>query len=245
MKYPWLKFYPADWRADEKLRMCSLASRGLWIEMLAIMHRSERYGQLLISGKAPTDTQLALLVGASPDEVSALITELGSSGVFSRTAKGVIYSRRMTRDHRKAETARKNGSLGGNPTLSKKTGNSGLDNQEDKAPDKLRSQKPDTVPIGTGPQPELAKQIFDVGVKLLVSAGSDDRQARSMIGRWRKDQGDAAVIASLVAAKDQNILQPIEWIQARFGRQGSAGNAALYAQAQKLPGRTPIKTEGR
>lgn len=124
---PWMKFYPQDWRADEKLRLCSLAARGLWIEMLALMHRSERYGQLLISGRVPTDAQLAVQVGASPDEVTAMLVELSDAGVFSRTAGGAIYSRRMTRDHKKAENARKNGKKGGNPSLGNKKGKSASD----------------------------------------------------------------------------------------------------------------------
>lgn len=124
---PWMKFYPQDWRADEKLRLCSLAARGLWIEMLALMHRSERYGQLLISGRVPTDAQLAVQVGASPDEVTAMLAELSDAGVFSRAASGAIYSRRMTRDHKKAENARKNGKKGGNPSLGNKKGKSASD----------------------------------------------------------------------------------------------------------------------
>lgn len=140
-----MKFYPQDWRSDEKLRMCSLAARGLWIEMLALMHRSERYGQLLISGRVPTDVQLAVQVGALPDEVSAMLTELEDAGVFSRAAGGTIYSRRMTRDHKKAENARKNGKRGGNPSLSKQTGNPASDNPDLSQPlnSEARSQKPE------------------------------------------------------------------------------------------------------
>lgn len=146
---PWMKFYPQDWRADEKLRMCSLGARGLWIEILAIMHRSERYGQLLIGGRIPTDAQLAVQVGASPSEVTALLSELSDADVFSRSGSGVIYSRRMTRDHKKAENARKNGKKGGNPKLSasegKETGNSAPLNQQDNLPDKggVKPQKPE------------------------------------------------------------------------------------------------------
>ncbi len=145
---PWFKFHPLDWRADEKLRLCSLAARGLWIEMLAIMHRSERYGHLLIAGSVPTDAQLAVQVGASSAEVTALLADLAAADVFSKTASGAIYSRRMTRDHKKAKEARKNGKAGGNPTLCKKTDNSASDKGQDNRPLKLRDQKTDKKPIG-------------------------------------------------------------------------------------------------
>lgn len=142
---PWMKFYPQDWRSDEKLRMCSLAARGLWIEMLAIMHRSERYGHLLIGGRSPTEAQLAVQAGAPSDQVPELIAELELAGVFSRTSGGVIFSRRMMRDDKKAQTARKNGKKGGNPSLSKQMEIKPLDNQSDKPTDKggLKAQKPE------------------------------------------------------------------------------------------------------
>jgi hypothetical protein len=113
----WLKFYPQDWRADERLRNCGLAARGLWMELLSLMHRSERYGYLLINGKAPSERQLAVQVGATTDELRGLVSELESEAVFSRDRHGTIYSRRMIRDEKKAQNARKNGKHGGNPKL--------------------------------------------------------------------------------------------------------------------------------
>lgn len=91
MSDPWLKFYPTDWRSDPALRMCHLSARGLWIEMIALMHEAAPYGHLLVSGRSPTNAQLAVLVGTSPDQIPELIGELESAGVFSRTREGVIF----------------------------------------------------------------------------------------------------------------------------------------------------------
>lgn len=117
MAEPWMKFYPTDWRSDPRLRMCGMAARGLWIEMIALMHEAAPYGHLLVSGRSPTDAQLAVLAGAPPDQVPELIGELESAGVFSRTKEGVIYSRKMTRAAKKAALDRKAGNRGGNPKL--------------------------------------------------------------------------------------------------------------------------------
>lgn len=143
MSDPWLKFYPTDWRSDPKLRMCGLSARGLWIELISIMHEATPYGHLLVSGLAPTDTQLAVLVGASSDQIPGLVGELEAAGVFSRTREGVIYSRRMTRAAKKSAIARKNGKNGGNPTLRKQTGNSPSDNQKPTNP--VKPQKPEAI----------------------------------------------------------------------------------------------------
>lgn len=46
MKRPSFQFYPADWRNNAKLRRCSEAARGAWIDVLCLMHDSDEYGVL-------------------------------------------------------------------------------------------------------------------------------------------------------------------------------------------------------
>lgn len=129
---PWMKFFPADWRSDPKLRVCSIAARGFWMECLCLMHEADPYGHLIIGKKPPSDAQLAALTGTDPDTVRTLLLELEEAGVFSRTRSGVIYSRRMIADEKKAVLARKNGKKGGNPTLCNQTENPPPDNPPDK-----------------------------------------------------------------------------------------------------------------
>lgn len=45
-KRPSFQFYPADWRNNAKLRRCSEAARGSWIDVLCLMHDSDEYGVL-------------------------------------------------------------------------------------------------------------------------------------------------------------------------------------------------------
>lgn len=188
MKLPWMKFYPSDWRGDAKLRMCSIAARGLWLEMLAIAHEADEYGYVTINGKAPTNSQLAKMVGEDESWVTQWVTELENSGIFSRTSDGVIYSRRMVRDYKKAEVSRENGKNGGSSkhkknkadldlgnlkptqqlTHNEKSGNQISESlvskiePDDLAPD-TRYQIPDkdTVPNGTGD--EGSPLVLDIG----------------------------------------------------------------------------------
>lgn len=46
MKRPSFQFYPADWRNNAKLRRCSEAARGAWMDVLCLMHDSDEYGVL-------------------------------------------------------------------------------------------------------------------------------------------------------------------------------------------------------
>lgn len=96
---PWMKFYPRDWRGDQALRAVSIAARGLWMECLCIMHEAKPYGHLMLNGEPVEDHVLARMAGVSVDEVSALMAELRQAGVLSVTGRGVIFSRRMTKDH--------------------------------------------------------------------------------------------------------------------------------------------------
>lgn len=114
---PWVKFDFDRWRSDERLRMCSFAARGLWLDLLAIMHNSEPYGHLTLSGRPPTIKQIAAMCGGTTDEVAALLAELEANGVFSKTADGVIFSRRLVRDEAQRIIDIENGRKGGNPNL--------------------------------------------------------------------------------------------------------------------------------
>lgn len=137
-KQPWMKFYPADWRADPALRACSLGARGLWIDILTLMHEASTRGHLLINGSPASTAQLASIAGCSEADVISLMTELESAGIFSRKKNGVIFSRRMEKDENRARKNRENGKLGGNPTLFKIDENGLSDNLSDKA------KKPET-----------------------------------------------------------------------------------------------------
>ena len=141
---PWMKFYPADWRSDPQLRLCSIGARGLWIEMLSIMHEADKYGYMIIADMPLTIEQVSILAGVPLDETGELVLELEKAKVFSRDRNGTIYSRRMVSDAKKAARSRENGKKGGNPSLGKQKDNSEWVNPKlsPKKPE-ARSQKPD------------------------------------------------------------------------------------------------------
>jgi hypothetical protein len=196
MNTPWLKFYPADWRADPALRMCSLAARGLWMEMLCIMHEAEPRGNLLVNGRAVEARQLASLAGVGEAEASALLAELGAAGVFSRRRTGVVYSRRMERDEQKARKNKENGRMGGNPTLCGQREKQQSVNRQDKAQKpEARSQRPEgdgsfcgeeqrSTPRATPPKPSKAHLIPD------DFALTADRRSRAIIKGLSHDRVD-------------------------------------------------------
>ena len=96
---PAILFYTGDWLKDPAVRCCSLEARGLWIEMLCLMYESPQRGYLsLANGDGVSDVQLSRMVGASQEDIKRLTDELRACGVFSETADGIKYSRRMVSD---------------------------------------------------------------------------------------------------------------------------------------------------
>lgn len=112
MKRPAFQFYPGDWRRDMALQSCSVAARGLWVDLLCIAHECEPYGHLMVNGRAMTPAHIARHTGLTERECAKLIAELDSAGVLSRTDDGVIYSRRMVRDEERRNRRAEGGKEG-------------------------------------------------------------------------------------------------------------------------------------
>lgn len=98
IKRPAFQFYPADWRKDLELQSCGVAARGLWVEMMCVMHEAEPYGFLTLNGKPMTDSQAASACRVTPRQYRELLGELQAAGVPGKNADGAIYSKRMVRD---------------------------------------------------------------------------------------------------------------------------------------------------
>jgi hypothetical protein len=44
VRRPSFQFYPADWRNNANLRRCSPAARGVWVDVMCVLHDSDEYG---------------------------------------------------------------------------------------------------------------------------------------------------------------------------------------------------------
>lgn len=110
--------YPGDWMKDPALRACSVAARGLWIDMVCLMFESTQRGVLLVNNMPATEKHVSRMTGVSPANTKTLLAELKMNGVCSiRENDGAIYSRRMVRDEALSSVRREAGKLGGNPNL--------------------------------------------------------------------------------------------------------------------------------
>jgi len=117
-KLPAFQFYPGDWRKDMGIQSLTYHDRGVWWEMLCLMHESERRGVLILNGQAMSEEALSRLLGLDKQTLTTTLTALLTSGVASREDDtGAIYSRRMVRDEYLRKVRAESGSKGGNPIL--------------------------------------------------------------------------------------------------------------------------------
>lgn len=147
MKRPATQFYWADHFRDPGIRASSLSARGLWWDMLCMMHEGEPYGYLTVGGAKVSDVQLARMVGETPAITLDLLKELEDNRVFSRTETGVIFCRRMVRDEAKRSLHAEAGKMGGNPKLT------GEDKPQVKVQVKPRDKLTDENPGNQKPTP--------------------------------------------------------------------------------------------
>lgn len=77
--------------------------------------------------------------------------------------------------------------------------------------------EPVTEANASGAAADPVKEMVDLGVALLTATGTTEKNARSLIGKWRKLKGDGAVLTALIDCRARAITQPIEWLEKRFG----------------------------
>ncbi|MBU1003000.1 MAG: hypothetical protein KKE73_10815 [Proteobacteria bacterium] len=95
-KAPAFQFYVKDWLADPAVRLCSHATRGIWIDCLCLMWESEERGKL-----TGTPEQLARVLSLSSPDFEMFLVEVEDTNVATvtrRNKKITLVNRRMERE---------------------------------------------------------------------------------------------------------------------------------------------------
>jgi uncharacterized protein YdaU (DUF1376 family) len=181
---------------------------------------------------------------ALPDDDKRLAQMLGITGkkwaslrpsvmAFWTLTENGWEQRRLTKERRWVEEkSRKNKSAaearwedkslkdnGGDDANASANGQANADANGD-APPPPPTKKSSEDKSSGGEPPDPLKELFDVGVSVLTAAGHSERQARSLIGKWRK-HGEEQVLTALIACKTKSISNPVEWITKSLN--GSSG----------------------
>ena len=117
-KLPAMQFYVGDWRKDPGVQALDFHDRGVWFELICLMHESEERGKLMLNGAAMPEDAISRLLGLDKQILTTTLTKLLTYGVASTCEEtGAITCRRMIRDENLRKTRAGCGKLGGNPIL--------------------------------------------------------------------------------------------------------------------------------
>lgn len=125
---PFIKLRVDDWLNSDKLKVCSASTHGVYISILCLMHKSDRYGKLLLKTKYRIyDTfvrsmayQIHKQTPFTFMEVGLALKELIDEGVLEQEGYFLV-SERMIKDHRISNQRSRAGSKGGATTVEKIT----------------------------------------------------------------------------------------------------------------------------
>lgn len=85
---------------------------------------------------------------------------------------------------------------------------------EDLVPTATQTEKVPSAAIANSTSPlDLKKEYFVRGVAYLKTCGLEERDARSMLGKWRRDHGEVATLMALASAEGAAVSEPIPYIQ--------------------------------
>lgn len=236
---PAFQFYPGDWRGNAKLRRCSEAARGAWIDVLCVLHDADEYGVCRwplrdltraagVSMRSIQElTRNAVLKGADHGAEPFVYTprHAGKDGepVALVEAKGgpVWYSSRFVRDEhvrqRRGASTQFTSESQPPKRQPKATPNHGFgERQGDGASSSASSSKDQKLPTSSERKAldeDPVKSMIDGAVTYMASCGIGEKQARSVIGMTRKAVGDTSAAELLTAMQQQRIAAPAGWLR--------------------------------
>lgn len=254
MRRPSFQFYPGDWQSNKNLRRCSHTEKGIWLDVMCLLHDSEEYGVLRWPLK-----EIAQAVSCRPADLKALVTKGVLKGVDAGDqCKSYIYvprsgrkngdpvtlipeqdgplwySSRMVRDEYVRTIRGESSRFGeGNGAAPKGAPNPPFGDGSSTASASSPSGTT-SVPDGTdaGASPEMppgldAKDaIFQVAVPWMVERGVPDKSARSLMGGAMKQFGDDGAWELAQRLMEERPVEPAAWLAAAINKSIGKGSGA-------------------
>jgi len=101
--FPFIQFFIRDWLSDPAVSMLTPAARGVWFDLICVMHEQGRSGEL----RGTTDL-LARVARCSTAELAQALTEFqatGAADVTDRNGTVTVVNRRMKRESDRRKSA--------------------------------------------------------------------------------------------------------------------------------------------
>lgn len=215
---PFIKFYPSDFLAGTS--GLSPAERGVYITLLCLIYEKD--------GPISNETaRLSRRCGVPAGTFKRILSALVDVGKISEV-DGMLTNRRAERSITDRSDRVNSAKVAAQSRWSKETEKTEQNQSEIDAPamrSDMRSQcasdaipepEPD-IPVGASKSPrDLASVIFSDGLALLTLGGVSEKQARGLLGKWRKQHGDGALIDALGKCQREGAVDPVAYIEGCF-----------------------------
>lgn len=207
---PYFDFYPSDFMSG--VRGLSPAEVGVYTMMLCRIYESD-------GPVERNDMRLAAYCGMTEKAFTKALERLVGLGKISLES-GALSNARAQAEIDKRKTKLASSKLAGKKSAEKRqekqcetaTPVDAAFNHTDTDTDKS------SVANATdGDAVDFTKAIFENGVTFLCRHGQPEKQARGIVGRWRKDHSDRDIFDAFSAANRAGVIDPVPWITARLG----------------------------
>jgi hypothetical protein len=207
-------------------------------------------------GRLPAHSDMSFALRMSEDETFRAVSKLVEAGLIdtdattgeqrphgwdARQFRSDVSTDRVRAHRERQKTAKKDPPKGGGKGLtSNETPSDGNDHEtfhgtppeaETETDNTIANAMGTVVPISAG---AFCKAIFDSTIPLLMAADPKltERNARSVIGRWRKDLNDDATLLTLISDA-QNKSQPLDWLMAAVETRIGTRKPAISSSGRK------------
>jgi hypothetical protein len=120
---PYLPLYVQDFLTDEKLAYCSASATGVYIRIMCLMHKSERYGTILLKENFKRSENLVNCFALQLSRQLPYDLNTIEDSILELTTEGVLYfdgdfmiQKRMVKDSEISELRKTAGKIGGKKT---------------------------------------------------------------------------------------------------------------------------------
>jgi hypothetical protein len=103
--------------------------------------------------------------------------------------------------------------------------------------DQHAKEQDNNIPVGTSASAPVdpAKMVFDNSVNILTAAGFAEGKARGIVGKWRRDHSDEALLAAIGRCQREGAVDPVAYIAGalRFQR-GQEGTRKSHPEINEI-----------
>ena len=213
---PFMQFYVGDYLADTL--DLTTEQHGAYLLILMTMWQHD--------AKLPNDpVKLARIARMTPAKFRPVWDEISR---FFVVEGDKITNPRLTKERKKAaEKSSKRATAGraGGQAKALKDNEARLANampMPQHSPDTRDQRLPEANASGREasedePAEDFSKQVFDRAVVFLGRHKVPEKQARALVGKWRKSHDDRAIFDAFAACSKAGAVDPVPWITARLG----------------------------